>query len=273
MLTRLLLDARHVAKRVLDGHPVSYRLARRMFVALRHMSDRIVFRAHYPRCLWRDYSAAALAQMKLQGYHSQYGQDYFLWSQVFRGKTDGFFVDIGCNHPVHLSNSLWFEQQGWHGVAFDPVPKFQQAWQTSRRTDFHPVAIGRSAPARRFIEIHAREGWEAALSGFAECVRPEDMRMYGFTEHIVKSSPLGDFVPPGQEINLLMIDAEGAEDEILRGIDLSRLRPHWIMVENVSKVGGDPQLRSFLDEQGYVLRARIGAADDVFCDGRRAPVS
>ena len=50
--------------------------------------------------------------------HSQAGQD--LWvNAMLEGRRDGFYVDIGCNHPTAINNTWAFEQMGWNGILVD----------------------------------------------------------------------------------------------------------------------------------------------------------
>jgi len=43
----------------------------------------------------------------------------YLW---YRGKKDGFFVDIGAFEGTCCSNTYSLEQIGWKGVSIEPVP-------------------------------------------------------------------------------------------------------------------------------------------------------
>lgn len=50
---------------------------------------------------------------------SQAGQDLAVHA-LLGGKRDGWFIDIGCSHPVDLSNTYALEQQlGWRGILLD----------------------------------------------------------------------------------------------------------------------------------------------------------
>jgi tetratricopeptide (TPR) repeat protein len=47
-------------------------------------------------------------------------QDFFVLS-LLDGKTDGFFVEVGVDGPVHKNNTYMLENYlGWHGIAFKP---------------------------------------------------------------------------------------------------------------------------------------------------------
>lgn len=50
--------------------------------------------------------------------NGQAGQDRFVW-EVTGHKSDGFFLDIGANHPTSINNTYALEQQGWRGIMVD----------------------------------------------------------------------------------------------------------------------------------------------------------
>jgi len=52
--------------------------------------------------------------------HSQAGQSRWVW-ETLEHKTDGFYVDIGCNDAQFHSNTYALEQQGWTGILVDIV--------------------------------------------------------------------------------------------------------------------------------------------------------
>lgn len=260
----MLGKLRHAGKRGLARWPPLYRIGQGIFVTLKLLLDKAVFRIRHPSAEYVRYSSGQLAAMAAQGYRSQYGQDFYLWNVVFRRQAEGFFVDIGANHPVDLSNSYFFESQGWQGSAFEPLARFEAAWKEHRSAEFHRAAIAEVRQRRAFVEINSPAGWEHTLSAFREHVRPEDMQMFGYVEYDVVTAPLETFVATTTPIHLVMIDVEGAELSVLRGVDVGRFQPTCIMVENVGKLGGDESVRTFLAGYGYTLVARIGGADDVF---------
>lgn len=51
--------------------------------------------------------------------HSQAGQDIFVRAILGDGPAMGTFVDVGCCHPIELSNTYALEQLGWRGLLVD----------------------------------------------------------------------------------------------------------------------------------------------------------
>ena len=50
----------------------------------------------------------------------------------------------------------------------------------------------------------------------------------------------------------------------IEGLGLDNLRIDWLMVENVSVLGGDDRIRTKLKDHGYALRARLASTDDLY---------
>lgn len=137
---------------------------------------------------------------------SQFDQDAFLYQNFFAGKKDGFFLDIGANHPLIYSNSLFFDQcLGWKGLAFEPNPQYLQAWETPgiRTTELHPNCIWKETKDMHFkgggvtggiTEIDGQGTWTA------HCLSLEDVLDAHRDKHI-------DFIS---------LDIEGAEIDLLQ---------------------------------------------------------
>lgn len=52
--------------------------------------------------------------------HSQAAQDLWVW-EMTEHKTNGFYMDLGCNDAKFHSNTYALEQQGWKGLLVDIV--------------------------------------------------------------------------------------------------------------------------------------------------------
>ena len=50
--------------------------------------------------------------------YSMDGEDIFL-NDYFKDKTKGFYVDVGCYHPIHRNNTYLLHKRGWCGINID----------------------------------------------------------------------------------------------------------------------------------------------------------
>ena len=37
----------------------------------------------------------------------------------FKNKKDGFYVDVGCYHPIHRNNTYLLHKKNWNGINID----------------------------------------------------------------------------------------------------------------------------------------------------------
>jgi hypothetical protein len=65
--------------------------------------------------------------------YSQSGQDQFVLSLFYEGYK-GVFVDIGCEYPKLINNTLLLEENGWMGISLD-ILDFSEEWKI-RNTPF-----------------------------------------------------------------------------------------------------------------------------------------
>jgi hypothetical protein len=86
---------------------------------------------------------------------------------------------------------------------------------------------------------HVAKG--VAVQGGAEIVRPREVRVPART-----LTSILEEVRPGR-IDLLSLDVEGYEVEVLRGLDLARFRPRYILVETRSVAATDAVLCGHYD--------------------------
>jgi hypothetical protein len=60
-------------------------------------------------------------KVKYNRFHSQFGEDRYIYKNIDLPEK-GIFVDVGAGHPIYLSNTYFFEKNGWTGVCIDADP-------------------------------------------------------------------------------------------------------------------------------------------------------
>tara|TARA_X000000950_G_C13622354_1_gene539913 strand:+ start:154 stop:747 length:594 start_codon:yes stop_codon:yes gene_type:complete len=46
-------------------------------------------------------------------------EEDLILKDIFKKISKGFYVDVGCYHPIHLSNTYLLYQKGWRGINID----------------------------------------------------------------------------------------------------------------------------------------------------------
>lgn len=201
--------------------------------------------------------------LRAEGYASQYGQDKWVFENLFPGKRDGVFVDIGANDGVTLSNSLFFEQQGWTGLAIEPIQTAYDKLIASRKCTCVHGGIAAKAGNYTFRQV---VGGPEMLSGLKEELDPKhieriELEMASSGAHYeditIQCYNLNDLLDEHgiKQVDFLSIDVEGAELSILESLDFSRVDITAFAIENNYR---DPRIPSIMKRNGYKVRARLG---------------
>jgi FkbM family methyltransferase len=162
--------------------------------------------------------------------YSQFNEDMILW-QLFEGKKTGYYVDIGANDPVRLSNTKKFYDMGWHGVNVEPNPKLFKRLREYRPRDITVNCGAGDVPGEMtFYEIDPD-----CYSTFD----PDAARKTRFSssktitaELPVRIITMNDvFELCTQPVDFMSVDTESFDYKVLSANDWSKNRPKVIVVE------------------------------------------
>jgi FkbM family methyltransferase len=199
--------------------------------------------------------------------YSQHNQDYIVYENFFKNKKDGFFCDIGGNHPLEINNTLYFERLGWSGIAFEPLLHMTNLWSEHRKAKLFPVALSDSEGEVEFTVVKDSTGWEDMLSFVKETRNIE----YKYeTEDIKVQTKIFKEVMRYENINhidYLSLDVEGHELNVLKGIDFNEVRINVLTIENNSPeygMYGDENIRKLMFKNNYILWGRLLGLDDIY---------
>jgi FkbM family methyltransferase len=162
--------------------------------------------------------------------YAQNFEDVMLW-RALRNVEKGFYVDVGANDPVLNSVTKAFYERGWRGINIEPVRYWFDKLENDRPEDVNlNIAISDKPGFMRLYDVA-----DTGLSTFSQDVAEAHKETGGFVyqEILVPALTLREVIStsPYNEIHFLNIDVEGAELQVLTGIDLNRIRPWIILVE------------------------------------------
>ncbi len=173
---------------------------------------------------------------------------------------NGFYVDVGAQHPVRDSVTMAFYERGWRGINLEPVPQWSRLLHRLRPRDVNlPEAAAAEAGELLFFRIPA-SGLSTADPDQAARHREKGWRV---DEIRVRARPLDAILAEHGvvQVHFLKVDVEGMESEVLAGLTLDEVRP-WVLVveatEPNSQVFSHWKWEPSLLERGYGL---------VYCDG------
>ncbi len=156
--------------------------------------------------------------------------------------STGFFVEAGANDGITQSNTFFLEKKyGWTGLLIEPVPELYSECKINRPkatvVNCALVSIENSKNEVELINLNlmSRINYktdseaEEALNKIAEEVQGIS-RSYVKVKAQTLTKVLLDNIAP-KNFDLLSLDVEGYEVEVLKGLDISKFSPKFILIE------------------------------------------
>lgn len=256
----LILGAAALA--VLDHR---YRLIRRRLGMLANAADTAA-RVH--RTLYGRLATATLARqgrtprMPIE-FTSEFGEDIALY-ELFGGRAEGFFIEVGAHDGHEASVSYPFEAMGWTGLLVEPVERTFVLCKQRRAasTVLRAVLTRRDAgPTVRFAEVHTGGGTGVAARSYVVSAGPakEATRKDQAAIKDVPAMTMDQALERAgaTRVDFAAIDVEGHEMDLLDGFDTDRWRPRAIMIEEYPP-GQRPELIGELERRGYRAVHTVG---------------
>ena len=186
--------------------------------------------------------------------YAQNGEDLMILSLLEWPRT-GFYVDVGCHHPIRLSNTYALYLRGLTGLAIDANDEFDSAFKSYRPRDrFVRACVGNEAG---FVDFTIYK--ERALSS-ASTKKVEGVSEAQYAIERVESLPvrrIDDILQEAgapRQFELLSIDVENHDFSALQSIDLKTYEPRLIVVEahdvDVNSIGTH-EVSIYLKAFGY----------------------
>lgn len=196
--------------------------------------------------------------------YSQEGEDILLWRIISPHTTEkGTYVEVGSNDPWKYSNTGFFYEKGWRGIAIDPNPDFSESFQKERPEDIF-LQIGISdRPSNltyykfdvSFYNTFSKEAAEDILAKQAATIIHESQ-----VAVVPLATALLQVWPHGKEIDLLSIDAEGLDYQIIQSHDFNKFPVKYVIAEcdceTLDQVSANP-ISKYLSNLGYAPVSKL----------------
>ncbi len=178
------------------------------------------------------------------------GEDLII-EDLTKNIKNGFYVDAGCYHPLHLSNTYLLYKRSWNGINIDISEFSIKLFNYLRPND---VNIN-SAVSNTEKEISFY--YQKKLSQLSTIKKEiSNERMQGnIKEKKIKSLKLNSILNQSKfknrQIDFLNIDVEGADFEVLKSLDFTIYEPKIICIEIMDKNIFESKIYNFLKDINY----------------------
>ena len=162
--------------------------------------------------------------------YSMHGEDLVV-EKYFKDVVNGFYVDLGCYHPVQNNNTMLLYQKGWRGINIDISEFTIKLFNFCRPDDLNlNLAV---SDKNGEIDFY----YQKKISALSTIKKSQsDLAFQGKIKKKTISSQtltqiLDDSKYKDKPIDFLDIDIEGADLDALKSLDFSRYSPKLICVE------------------------------------------
>ena len=171
----------------------------------------------------------------------------------FKNKTKGFYVDVGCYHPIHRNNTYLLYKKNWNGINIDTSQFSIDLFDYMRPNDLnYNCAISNKNEVIKLFyqkELSQLSTTESAQAKkvFQGNIKEKEIQAFTLDEILNKSKY------KNSKIDFLDIDVEGADLKVLEGLSFEKFKPELICVEIHAKEINESKIYKFLVDKKYKI--------------------
>ena len=184
--------------------------------------------------------------------YSMDGEDIFI-VEYFRKKKNGFYIDVGCYHPIHRNNTYLLHKNGWSGINIDIHQFSIDLFNFLRPNDINlNYAVSdlngmvEMFYQKKLSQLSTIDEQQAQMS-FQGNIKKSKIKSLSL-DAILEKTNLTE-----TKIDLLDIDVEGADLRVLKGFTIEKFKPELICVEIHKKDIKNSEIYKYLSNFSYEL--------------------
>ena len=171
----------------------------------------------------------------------------------FKDKKNGFYVDVGCYHPIHRNNTYVLNKKNWNGINIDTSQFSIELFDYLRPNDLnYNCAISNK---NKFIKLFYQK--ELSQLSTTKKDQAETVFQGNIKEKEIQAFTLDEILSrdkyKNSKIDFLDIDVEGADLKVLEGLSFDKFKPELVCVEIHSKEIKKSDIYNFLIDKNYEL--------------------
>ena len=160
-----------------------------------------------------------------------YGGIDSLILNIFKNQKNGFYLDIGCGHPIKNNNTYLLNKKGWNGINIDLDEENIDLFNSYRKKDVNlATAVSDKEGETDLYFYHSKSALNTISKENADFQKAKVSKIRKIKTQtinkIIENSPFKD-----RKIDFLTVDVEGSELAILKNFDFTKYSPKVIVVE------------------------------------------
>ena len=190
-------------------------------------------------------------------YYEKYSQKSYSASpvdlvinRIFRGKKKGYYIDLGCNHPIKYSNTYLLHQRGWQGINIDADKESIIQFNRFRKNDVNKnISVSSKIGFKKFYIYHSRSALNTFERNLVKKRKAKPIEI-----KLIETDTLNNIIENSKfkkkKFDLLSIDIENHEYQALKNFNFKKYKIKIIIIElinmNFKKIQTENQTLSFL---------------------------
>ena len=160
-----------------------------------------------------------------------YGGIDSLVLNIFKNQKKGFYLDIGCGHPIKNNNTYLLNKKGWSGINIDLDKENIDLFNSYRKKDVNlATAVSDKEGETDLYFYHNKSALNTISKENADFQKAKVSAIKKIKTQtinkIIENSQFKD-----RKIDFLSVDVEGSELAILKTFDFTKYSPKVIVVE------------------------------------------
>ena len=171
----------------------------------------------------------------------------------FKDRKNGFYVDVGCYHPIHRNNTHLLHKQNWSGINIDTSQFSIDLFNYMRPKDlnYNCAISDKNENIKLFYQkelsqLSTTEKGQAE-SVFQGNIKEKEMQAFTLDEVLNRDRY------KKSKVDFLDIDVEGADLKVLKGLSFDKFKPELICIEIHEKEVELSEIYKFLVDKKYEL--------------------
>lgn len=182
--------------------------------------------------------------------YSQIKQDLKVLS-FYDNKRNGFFIEIGANDGINLSNTYLLEKDfDWNGICVEALPdKFNDLINNRKSININKAVYDKTGEILQFSSDDLLSGITDKIDKHMDSKRKQQIS--------VETITLNDILDENNAptfIDYISIDTEGSEFEIIKSVDLNKYTFGLIHLEHNYVEPRRSDMKNYLLENGYLYK-------------------
>lgn len=150
---------------------------------------------------------------------------------LFGRKENGFFIELGANDGLMQSNTARLEfTRGWTGILIEPSPS---AYTLCKLTRSKSISLNYACVSNEYNRTVVEGDFNGHPMSSVNGMRCNSTNIIEVPA--ITLSEILDRYANNKQIDLLSLDTEGYELNILKGLNIDKYRPRYMLIEVYNK--------------------------------------